>query len=668
MRREEPGVFTDLERALEMPGEVRELRLHASRQIDRRPSLPDLAPFERLVTLDLWGQDLRSLDGIGAAPGLVKLVLANNRNLASLDGIEALPALESVDVRGCRFEWKPAIAVLAKVPALTALGIGGREQTTPPAELASLAGVLSLAVHEVRKTHDLAALVRIAGAMDGLRMVRFSSDHALPLPDDLSPLSRLLELGVRMQVPALPRSIGTLEALTRLVAAGNRLHDLPGEIGDLASLRELDLSVCRLTGLPDSIGRLAKLERLDLHWNRRLRRLPSTIGSLSSLRELDVNGTAVRTLPAPVAALASLRTLRARELESLPEGFDRLCLESADLPAALAKDLTLVAAESALAEEVTVARAGEALPGDLGDPRVLVIRMPDLERVPAAFAKLRRLEELTLAAPKLPLGEAFRALAGVAGLRSLTLGWTREPLSIPSEIGLFAATLEELRAPRVQLGSLPAEITSLSKLTLLDLADNGIDALPEDLGRLSRLKTLEVSRNPLARLPASIGELAELRELKLLMVPLGSLPGELAKLDLSVFSLTGGKLGGPPPVLAKMGSLQELELRCDPPVDPAALFRLLGARPLRLLNLAWNDYRTLPAEIGLLTGVRELDLRHTKITRLPPGISGMAALQRLRFDWYSLDDAGRRDAKSCLPPGRWKKAQEPMGTVFVRTG
>jgi leucine-rich repeat protein SHOC2 len=667
MRRAEPGVFTSLELALETPAEVREIRLYASRQIDRIHSLPDLSPFRNLVTLDLWGQDLRSLEGIGSARGLVSLGVANNRNLESLDGIEALPALESVDVRGCRFEWKPAIGVLAKVPALTTLGIGGREQTTPPPELASLAGVLSLSVHEVRKTHDLAALVRIAGAMDGLRMIRFSSDHPIPLPEDLSPLSRLLELALGMSCPALPRSIGSLRSLTKLAARGNRLHELPAEIGDLESLRELDLALCRLTGLPDSIGRLAKLERLDLHWNRRLRRLPETIGSLGSLRELDLNGTGVKTLPGSLTGLASLRTLRARDIDALPEGFTRLRLENAELPPALASGLTLVAAEPALSEEVTIARAGGALPDDLGDPRVLVIRMPDLERVPAAFGKLRRLEELTLAAPKLPLGDALRALAGASGLRALTLGWTREPLSIPSEIGLFAATLEELRAPRVQLETLPGELTSLSKLTHLDLTENEIEALPDDLGRLSRLKALEVSHNPLARLPASIGELAELRELRLHMVPLRSLPDELARLELSVFALTGGKLGAVPRVLAKMTSLQELELRCDPPLDHAALFRLLGPRPLRLLNLSWNELEKLPPEIGLLTGVRELDLRHLKLTRLPRQIAGMAALQRLRFDWYRLDDAGRRDAKSCLPPGRWKKAQEPMGTMFVRT-
>lgn len=51
------------------------------------------------------------------------------------------------------------------------------------------------------------------------------------------------------------------------------------------------------------------------------------------------------------------------------------------------------------------------------------------------------------------------------------------------------------------------QVLSLSKLEILDISKNAIDAVPEDIKKMTNLKFLAVAKNQIRRLPLALGEM-----------------------------------------------------------------------------------------------------------------------------------------------------------------
>ena len=64
-----------------------------------------------------------------------------------------------------------------------------------------------------------------------------------------------------------------------------------------------------------------------------------------------------------------------------------------------------------------------------------------------------------------------------------------------------------------------------------------------------------------------------------------------------------------------------------------------------VLSLGGADLESLPAEIGDLTGLTELDLRYNQLTALPPEIGNLTNLTRLDLAFNRL---------SAMPPRDWR--------------
>lgn len=90
-------------------------------------------------------------------------------------------------------------------------------------------------------------------------------------------------------VATLPKTIGNLRNLKRLLFLRNRLTFLPDEICTLKNLTEINTNWNRLTALPNDIGELSKLRDLALSGNR-LTELPSSITKLVNLNYFDISG------------------------------------------------------------------------------------------------------------------------------------------------------------------------------------------------------------------------------------------------------------------------------------------------------------------------------------------------------------------------------------------
>ncbi|KAH1123651.1 hypothetical protein GLYMA_06G012700v4 [Glycine max] len=199
----------------------------------------------------------------------------------------------------------------------------------------------------------------------------------------------------------------------------------------------------------------------------------------------------------------------------------------------------------------------------------------------------------------------------ISGFRRTRLG-RRNPQFAVDALANFTL-LRSFNASNFPLpGSIPDWFgLSLPSLTVLDLRSCSIvDAIPSTLGNLTNLTSLYLSDNNLiGNVPGTLGQLLA-----------------LSVLDLSRNSLTGSI----PASFAFLGNLSSL--------DMSANF-LSGAIPtgigtlsrLQYLNLSNNGLSSLPAELGGLASLVDLDLSENSFVGggLPPDFTRLRNLRRM---------------------------------------
>ena len=211
-------------------------------------------------------------------------------------------------------------------------------------------------------------------------------------------------------------------------------------------------------------------------------------------------------------------------------------------------------------------------------------------------------------------------------------------------------------------GTIPADLGSLSELTVLDLDFNELTgSIPTELGSLSELTLLELYGNDLSgAIPTELGSLSNLTRLSLGANELtGGIPTELGSLsNLTMLELEDGNLtGGIPMELGSLSNLTSLELdRND----------LTG---------------TIPGELGSLTNLTWLSLHGNELTgEIPPALGNLANLANLFLSGNRLtgcipaglqdvptNDFDQLDLSPCSPPGASTigAVATGMGTLFM---
>jgi leucine-rich repeat protein SHOC2 len=282
--------------------------------------------------------------------------------------------------------------------------------------------------------------------------------------------------------------------------------------------------------------------------------------------------------------------------------------------------------------------------------------------VPAEIGQLTSLRELDLYGNKLTSLPA--EIGQLTSLRKLNLSGN-QLTSLPAEIGQLTL-LEVLDLRRNELTSLPTEIGQLTSLESLYLSDNKLTSLPAEIGQLTSLEGLGLGDNELTTLPAAIRELEaagchvctddgvtfddddddvlalmtwramcpELQE----RWPEAARPedwegvtienGRVVVLALEEFGLTGAV----PAEIGRLSALRELELSDNQLTSlPAEIGQLTS---LQVLYLADNQLTSLPAEIGQLTSLQVLYLADNQLTSLPAEIGQLTSLTW----WLNLSD------------------------------
>ncbi|HTF21025.1 MAG TPA: PKD domain-containing protein [Chryseolinea sp.] len=194
-----------------------------------------------------------------------------------------------------------------------------------------------------------------------------------------------------------------------------------------------------------------------------------------------------------------------------------------------------------------------------------------------------------------------------------------------ASIQLFNATLT---------GTLPAELNSLTELTVLQISfnSNSLGELPA-LGALTKLKTLDFSNTGLSgNIPSWLGSLSGLEVLNLSGNPAsvtklnGPIPPQLAQLtNLKQLYLSNNNLsqsGSIPNALSDLDNLTLLELQNCQLTASSVGSGLSGLVSLQTLNLSGNASfaitgGTFPDVLYNLPNLRTLALRSVNLQRLP---------------------------------------------------
>lgn len=222
-----------------------------------------------------------------------------------------------------------------------------------------------------------------------------------------------------------------------------------------------------------------------------------------------------------------------------------------------------------------------------------------------------------------------------AGERILQ-AWQRRsrPMSLDNVVEGFELNLSDLR-----LGELPALSATFEHVTLLDISFMGLRATPESfMAGFKALKVLNMSSNHLNELPRALSEMRNLQVLRMsnnrlvLGAPgvarlaslrkLGNLRLDRNRLELSAADFE--QLGS----LPRLKSLNLARNRIILTVEGRD--HLAGLRHLRAFNLEENPLGLAP-DVGAMRELRQLNLRHTRITEWPRGLFNLRHLQAVNL-------------------------------------
>ena len=229
---------------------------------------------------------------------------------------------------------------------------------------------------------------------------------------------------------------------------------------------------------------------------------------------------------------------------------------------------------------------------------------------------------------------------------TLDLSWNRLNGSIPAALAQCTVMVELLLTGNQFTGTIPPELARLANLTTVDLSLNFLSGtIPLQLGDSRTIQGLNLAYNKLTGpIPDEIGNIASLALLNLTGNMLsGPLPATLGNLTgLSLLDASDNQLSGDiPPALANLVSIVGLNLAKNRLTGSIAglLSESTVWHQAHSLNLSFNSLSgTLPADIGILTGLSVLDLRHNEFTgHIPDTISGLTQLNYLDVSYNNLN-------------------------------
>lgn len=496
----------------------------------------------------------------------------------------------------------------------------------------------------------------------------FKGRQLTALPDWLWNLKSLTDLDISgNRLTELPDSLGNLVALTRLDASDNGLVGLPDAVSKLTALTELILDGNEIKNLPDSIAVLIGLHSLNVQYNA-LEYLPAWIGRLTALSELRLGSNSLAQLPNELANLKALTLLdvSSNSLKELPDDLgDLRALTELDIssnPLGVLPEwiCQLPSMTTLLASRCNLTSLPETC-GNLTSLTFLSIGNNSIRVLPPWLGALTQLTFLDISdngATELP-----NRLDAAPTLIHLNLSGLHLT-SLPEWIGELTA-LRHLNFSSNELTELPDALCELRALSTLQVTRNNLSALPSTIGNLTALTELNVAANCLKRFPHSIGNLKLLIELTASFNELSDLPSSVGELtNLQTLAIGNNRLTSLPNWIGELTNLTTLEVSNNYLTElPAGIINLTQLRKLYVgnydfnANIGWllagfplsvrknffdphqadgNRLQTLPAGIGKLQKLTELDLNSVSLVEIPDSFGELSALNHLELSFNQI--------------------------------
>ncbi|KAI3429609.1 hypothetical protein D9Q98_005695 [Chlorella vulgaris] len=418
------------------------------------------------------------------------------------------------------------------------------------------------------------------------------------LPAAGSTLTALTKLSFRgrqhwhlqCQLVSFLRPLSWLRQLSLLTAeVGNTAEEvlaLPG----LQRLHALGLHECSLFAVPRALSQLTSLTSLNLSENPLSGTAP--LATLRHLKSLELSGCSLTAVPPQLSALSELTSLNLSE---------NPLSDTAPLA-------TLYRLKSLKTSNCSLTAVPQQLSALTALTRLSLSRNEQLYGSWQYLLPLTQLQDLDLSRCRLLLAvpaqvsavSALTRLSLCGNFRMMQIGWQRL---------LPLKQLQHLDVSGCGLTAVLQQLSALTGLTSLLMADNKLESGWRHLLRLTRLRGLDLSGCTFTAMPERVSALITLN-----------------RLDLSCnLQLEIGRLHLPP-----LTQLQDLDLsKCSLTAVPEQLSALD-------LSVICCGITALPEQVSMLTGVTRLNLSRNR--RLSSGWQHLLRLPRLRWlDLRSVD-------------------------------
>ena len=205
---------------------------------------------------------------------------------------------------------------------------------------------------------------------------------------------------------------------------------------------------------------------------------------------------------------------------------------------------------------------------------------------------------------------------------------TKEKLSFNRGYVLESGYITQLSFSEIGLSVIPGYLSSLQKLSALDLERNMFEDFPDGLDRLPNLESLNVSECGMKIIPSSVSKLVSLKSLWLYDNELTELPAKLNSLEnLELLDLRGNKLGTSE--INQIYDLKKLKFLSLESNDLKSISeRIDELTELETLLIGDNPIEDFP-DISNLKNLKELSLYDTKLKYVPESILFLPNLQKL---------------------------------------
>ncbi|KAH9667909.1 protein kinase domain-containing protein [Citrus sinensis] len=431
------------------------------------------------------------------------------------------------------------------------------------------------------------------------------------------PFLEFLSLSPNMFHGGIPSTLSNCTYLRILSLAYNDFSGaIPREIGNLTKLKVLYIGANRLQGeIPTEISNLRNLEELDLARNKLVGIVPAAIFNVSTLQHLGLQDNSL------FGCLSSIGDVRLPNLEGLYLSGNNF---SGTIPRFIFNASKLF--------------------------KLSLQRNSFFGFIPNTFGNLRNLKWLSLydnyltsSTPELSF------LSSLSNSKSLTfIDLSNNPLDsvLPKTfVGNVSHSLEFFVMSYCNIsGSIPEEITNLTKLTTIILGGNKLNgSIPITLSKLQKLQYLGLDDNKLeGSIPDSVCRLAELYDLELGGNKLfGSIPACFSNLaSLRTLSLDSNELTSIPLTFWNLKDILYLNFSSNFLIGPLPL-EVGNLKVLVGIDFSMNNFSgVIPTEIGGLQNLEYLFLGYNRLQgSIPDSFGDLISLKSLNLSNNNLSGA-----------------------------